>query len=524
MILRKPYAFLIKHFQKIHFVLLLLTIFILYKNLNFSSMVGEYLTTKYYNPNLTPMSEYASFFTYFVLFLIVVISAILIYLLYHKKKPVIVYGLFIAEYVAVMISFAYAASYFERTGFGLINLQQALLVRDILFIVSIPQYAVLVLLVIRTLGLDLKRFGFREDEEYIDIQEEDREEFEVEVGIDPNNIKRTIRQKWRFFRYFLEENKLIITILLSVVVLIVLYQGYQIVFVKNRVYHLNEVFDANIYQMKINQIYFTGRDYKGAKVNNEKRKYLIVDLNIKNKAQVETDIDTNKFVIAARNKFYAPIRTHDKYFTDLGQGYQGEKIKPGVDNRFLLIYEIMPEDLGSAYTLYYQEVLSRNEAKLRKIESPITDLSDVGEVEKKQLEEEMTVKFYNGKEEKFQIKSFEMKEEITYLSTSCYVWDCRVYENTLKSSSFTGKPLILKLTYDGDKDGLDFSSFLSMYATIHYDDATSELRLPLSRKWKGNYAYLLIPREVLESETISFEFVTRDKNYRYYLKGGNVNG
>lgn len=523
MILRKPYAFLIKHFQKINFVLLLLASFILYKNLSFSSMVSEYLTTKYYNPVLNPMSEYTSFFVYFVLFLIIIASCVLIYLLYYKKKPVIVYGLLILEYIAVMISFSYAASYFDATGFGLINLQQAMLVRDILFIVSLPQYVILILLLIRSLGLDLKKFGFREDEEY-DIKEEDREEFEVEVGIDPNNIKRGIRQKWRFFKYFFIENKIVISIVISIVLVVILYQGYQIIFVKNRIYHLNETFQANTYEMKINQVYFTGRDYAGVKVNNENRKYIIVDLNIKNKSREEKSVDTNKFVIAAKNKFYAPIRTHDKYFTDLGKGYQGEKIKPEEDNHFILIYEIMPEDFGSVYTLYYQEVLSRSESKLRKIDAPLTDLSNPNETINKALNEEMTIDFYNGTSKTLKIQSFEMKNEVTYLSTSCYVWDCRVYENLLKSSSFNGNPLILKLNYVGVDGGLDFSSFIASNATIHYGTKKETIRLPLSKKWKGKYAYLLIPKEAMESETLYLEFFTRDTVYQYYLKGGAQNG
>lgn len=527
MILRKPYAFLIRHFQKINLALFLLAVYIIYKNLTFLGMVREYLTTKYYNPIVTPMSDYTSFFFYLGIVSIVVICSVLIYLLYYKKKPVIVYGLTILEYVAVAISFGFAASYFNELGFNVINMQQALLVRDVLFIVSIPQYALLIVLANRALGLDLKKFGFREDEEYLEIQEEDREEFEVEVGLDTHNIRRKLKQKLRYLKYFIVEHRVVISIIAFIVLISGSIYTYQVLIIENRVYGIGDTFRANSYEIKINKIYFTGKDYAGNVINDEKRKYLVVDLNIKNVVNQKMTVSTEKFILTANHRYYTPIKTHDKYFEDLGKGYQGEELEPGKDNNYLLVFEIKPDDFGSPYTLYYQEVQGANKLKLRKINTTITDISEYSNEITKNLKENIQINLYNGSSTEFVINDYQIVDELTYLYTSCYVWDCRVYEGKLKASSFSGNNTLLKMNYTSNQTGRALSSYFAKQSKLIYEvngvQKKVDLKLPLSREWKGNYVYLLIPKEAMNSNQLAFEFVVRDQVYYYYLKGGEAN-
>ena len=65
MIFRKPYAFLIKNFRKIHIFLLFLCGFILYKTMQLSSFVKEFITYVSYDPYLEPITNYTSFLFYF---------------------------------------------------------------------------------------------------------------------------------------------------------------------------------------------------------------------------------------------------------------------------------------------------------------------------------------------------------------------------------------------------------------------------------------------------------------------------
>ena len=81
MILRKPYAFLIKYFQRINIFLLLLVGFIFYKNLELYQFVSGYLATGVYNTLIDSISNYVNIYVYLAFILILVICLILAYLL-----------------------------------------------------------------------------------------------------------------------------------------------------------------------------------------------------------------------------------------------------------------------------------------------------------------------------------------------------------------------------------------------------------------------------------------------------------
>ncbi len=527
MIFRKPYAFLIKHFQKINFLLFLLSTYVLFRNLAFQDMVRNYLDTKYYNPIATPMSEYTSFLFFTCIVAIFAICLVLIFLLYYKKKPVVVYGLILLEYFLVMITFIYASSYFNHIGFDAINLQQTLLIRDFLFIVSIPQYAILVILLVRFLGLDLKKFGFREDEEYLDINEEDREEVEVSVGLDPYQVKRVVKNRFRRIKYVVLEHQGICLTIALVLFLGGSYFLYHQIFVENRTYKMGQTFRANSYELKINKMYFTDKDYAGNVINQEGRKYIILDLSIKNVTNQNLTLDTKKFIITANHNYYVPIQSHDQYFTDLGKGYQNQTLAPGVTNSMLLIYEIKPIDFGSKYTLYYQEIRGSNDLKLRLIHTNLTDLSSSTETSLAYLNTAMDLEFYDTTKKTVSFYNYQVMDEASYLYTSCYVWDCKVYEGKIKASNYSGNKSILRLNFSEDTTGLSLSSFLAKQAKLVYtiDQVKKEstFSLPLSRDWKGKYVYLLVPKEVMNATDVAFKFVVRDKTYEYFLKGGNEN-
>ena len=73
--------------------------------------------------------------------------------------------------------------------------------RDLLTIIYFIEYTVFILFGLRALGIDLKQFGFKNDEEYLSIKEEDREEFEVNIEFDKDKIVRNIKKLLRNIRY-----------------------------------------------------------------------------------------------------------------------------------------------------------------------------------------------------------------------------------------------------------------------------------------------------------------------------------
>ena len=87
MILRKPYAFLIKNFKKINIILLILTVFIYIRNMSAYGFVRDYVNTAVYNELIDSVGNYINALSIIPLFLTMISSAILVYLLRYKNKP-----------------------------------------------------------------------------------------------------------------------------------------------------------------------------------------------------------------------------------------------------------------------------------------------------------------------------------------------------------------------------------------------------------------------------------------------------
>ena len=58
----------------------------------------------------------------------------------------------------------------------------------------------------RTFGLDIKKFNFNMDEEFLELSEADREEFEIRLDIDKNTFKRGFRRLLRNLGYIYKIN------------------------------------------------------------------------------------------------------------------------------------------------------------------------------------------------------------------------------------------------------------------------------------------------------------------------------
>ena len=68
MIIRKPYAFLIKNFKKIHIFLLVLSIYVLYRLINVSSFVNEFMDLGTYDFYKDPISNHITWLLLFLYF------------------------------------------------------------------------------------------------------------------------------------------------------------------------------------------------------------------------------------------------------------------------------------------------------------------------------------------------------------------------------------------------------------------------------------------------------------------------
>ena len=126
------------------------------------SFVTEFLQLETYDAYYEPITKYASVIALLVLLIIIGLSAVLVVLLRHKKKPwklyiipLVTYAFFFFFFVLTISLFSGYDSSSGTTGIRAIG--------DLLFIGTLPQYAVIIILLMRIFGVDLNKFDFKSD-------------------------------------------------------------------------------------------------------------------------------------------------------------------------------------------------------------------------------------------------------------------------------------------------------------------------------------------------------------------------
>jgi len=518
MILRKPYAFLIKHFKAINLCLLLATILCLYKILSLYSFVKDYLNLGIYNLTLYPIASYINSYLYISLILILIISCILIFLLKKKDKPFITYVYIAILALVTTILMLYVNNYFTYTAVKEFNRQMVLLIRDLVLINSLFYYPIIFILIIRSLGIDLKKFGFYEDEAFISAGEEDREEFELDVAFNKERYIRIIKNKIRYTKYFFLEHKLPITLIIVIMVLMSGYNFYKYLYVENKIYTQNETFTSNYYKIKINNSYLTDKDYTGNIVSSKNRYFIIIDADITNIA-ADRSFDATKLFLYIDEDYYLPTSRFNKSFSDMGTAYDKDKIIPyGQTQNFILIYEIEKPKKDANFLLKYQEVYSENK-KLVRVKIKVLDISAFKEKGNTTLNNELSVPINLDKEYKLNISNYEVTKDKEYTYESCYLYDCPIYEKTLTASN--GKTLLFLKGNVGTTQQ-EFLTFIKKYGKVRYivdgNEYLENVSLKIT-KYRGNYAYLEVNEQINNASSIELVFTVRTYQYIYKLKG-----
>ncbi len=520
MVLRKPYAFLIKNFKKINILLLALVIFIAYKDVSLYGFLRDYASTGIYNETLDSISNYINVLGYLALIFIFLISGVLAYLLKYKNKPYASYLYILISNILTFVLFIYVHNHFSLNASHGYSTELSRNMMYVTLVTVIPYAFTILLLLIRSMGLDLKKFGFSEDKEFLETNEEDREEVEVEVAFDKDILIRQLKNKVRMLKYFFLEHKFPVIVAVVAVTLISAFSIYNYVYVYHKVYKMNQTFTSNNYKFTILNTYVTDKDYAGNVISKEGRYYLILDLNIENLKNLKRDFDITKFILYVDNHSYVPDSRFNNYFSDVGRIYDGEGIGRKKKENYILIYEIEKPTEKSNFLLTYQDLITKD-AKTIRVRIQIRDLSKFVQKDNKKLEEELEIPINLEEKKKFTINEFLVTDSVKYTYEKCFVKNCPIYEGTLVKKQ--GRTII-RLKGDFGEDSMEqFIKFMKKYGKIKYtiNGTTKEeqAKFMIEKNYRGKMLYLSVPEEIKQATTIDLLFTVRTYQYTYRVKG-----
>ena len=510
MILRKPYAFLIQYFQRIHIFLLGLCFYLFYKTVSLRTFVNEFIRTESYNADLESIKSYVGFLPIFVILIVLVVFLILMILLRHKKKPWKLYLFPFFNYLFLLIVMLYVRNFFM--GYNEVSdITSIMAGRDLLFITYIAQFGVFLLLILRALGIDLKQFGFKDDKEYLEIKEEDREEFEVNLELDKDRIKRNIKKLLRNVNYVYQEHKFIINTLIVLVIIILISYIYYYFGILHKIYKEGEKFTANYYEVTVKDSYLTNRKDNGD-ILDKKYSYVIVRVKVKNLAS-EREMYTDRFYLVNKSNTGERLPQYQPYFSTYGKVYDNSKFSSNQTKEFNLIYRVDKNWESKYYTLYYQGL--DNSFLIKKVKLKVKDYQNPKTTSTKKMNEVMTIK-----NKDFMFTNYEIGDSAIYYSYGCSNMGCNVSPTTVTAYNKS----ILKIDYMSEYfDSKTFVDFSTKYAKIKYEDKDGKTGSvdyvnAVSKEYTNNSLYLKVPTTLKEAKKIDLVYTTNGKKYIYHIK------
>ena len=516
MIIRKPYAFLIKNFKKIHIALLILSIFVGYKLFDVLSFVNEFMKYGTYDLYADPVSNYISFSLLISLVLIFGFSVALIFLLMHKNKPWKAYLIPFSEYLILFFVLLIINGFFGNYT-KYVETTDLRFSRDLLMIFMIGQLPAIYVFIVRSFGLDVKKFNFNSDAEFLELSEEDREEFEISLDIDKNTIKRQIKKMFRHMNYFYLEHKIICTCILLAFIGFVGFNIYEFIFITNKSYTEGEFYNINGLSIVVNNTYYSQNDYKGELVS-KKNNFVIVELTVTNHS-APTTLDMSYFHLKNSTEDYTT--TNNLYateFQDLGVTYKNVKeLKRGETINFIIIYKVNKDLNPNNFVLFYQETHNKNILRKYKLKVKKLDTNLVNE--QYSIGDELKIDVY-GMSDGVIFDYHQVAEKFNYRTFKCTREKC---ETTIKEVVAPEGYNILKIPFSSTTiEAKNMIDFVSKYGIIIYKDRDGydrevEFKNPIDDKYYGKVIYVTVPDDFDPESSFYLEFNVRGNKYLYEL-------
>ena len=520
MIFRKPYAFLIKNFKKIHFLLLILWGYIYYRMYILKNFINDFTTFGIYNRNVEGIATKVNFSLYLAIIMVIIICVAMLILLVYKKKPWKIYIAPIVIYIITIYGLISVSNYFNS--YTIISaVSDVFLSRDILKIARILQYPVLFIIIMRLTGMDIKKFGFNSDEEFLELSNKDREEFEVNIDIDKESFVRVYKRLKRNIGYVYQEHKFIIN--LSIVILVAFFLGYSYYFfgIKHKNYKQGEVYSVGIYDIKIKNVYITEKDTIGNTIE-EENKFVIAVIDMTNKSEKKVTPNFKRFQLMNKTINRTNTIYYDDSFKDIGKGVSSDNsLNSKQTKEFVLIYKV-PKDLkNDKFVLCYQEYNGKNDTYLRKIKLKYEDINKIKEKKNYNIGEELEFKLLNGESNIVTFESAVIKDRIKYNRYLCSGYGCGI--NEIEKTAQNGEKIIKIAFSSSDYEGKEFIDFTMRYGIIKYVDNenkehTESIKSSVETDYEGKEIYINISKEVAESKEIYIDYKVRNNEYIVKVK------
>lgn len=504
MILRKPYAFLIKKFKIIHLILTGIYIYLAIKVSNLLNYYNNFITGT--EGKLNAINHITNY--YIIAIILSIIICLIIYaLMRYKKKPKLLYIILIILYLIVAVVINMSHKGLHTIYIATLDIKTQRLYRDILQIILVFQYISIGFTLVRGLGFDIKKFNFKEDLNELGIDVTDNEEVELTIG-NTEGTKRKIRRYLRELRYYYKENKLFINIIIVIIILLIASTITIDKEIVNKEFKQQETVKTEDFTFQITNSYITNRTYENKKIADTDYSFVVIKLLISSNTEKKS-LNTANLILTTNNNSYTSSTRYYKNFIDIGNGYKDQKIE--TNKQYILVFNIPNKDITNKMQLIYL-----GDKKINITPEKLDSITTTKNLKLNETIDLNETPLGNGN---IKITSTEINQKFTYE----YNYEIKDQTYTSKLNIVSLNNTILKLDMNADiPSTFTTFSFLKNYGEIKYkvkdQEYTSKV---LNDKTPGSYTkglYLEVDKNIETAENIWLELIIRNKKYIYTLK------
>lgn len=522
MILRKPYAFLIKHFKLIHIILTILLSYVFYKTMGVLTFFNDYINAGQMTTIVGGNAYLFSSFLFVSILISIVLALIVSVLMFNKKKPLLYYFVLIGFYLACLIFLLYTQGQVKVLEQELLDVRIIRMIRDVLVALVSIQFILIILSLIRGVGFDFKKFNFKEDLEELDVSEEDREEIEVALNIDTDIHKTQLKKRIRYIKYNIIENKNLLIIISLGVIAVLIISGAVVLLKKDNIYNQGTYISPIYYTLKIKNTYLTQKNYLSANIND--KNFLILDIEAKKNVDDKKVLEKARMAINAEGYLIYPTYDYNGYFKDIGYEYNDYELDKEF-NSYLMVYEIPKQFLDKEIYFEYYDINDKQyKIKLNYINLDLIKSEKEIELNKefsfdKSILEDTKIKLSN-----IEINDiFNIKYNLCVSDNECYNY----YENIYPDLSSNYDRTIIKIDADLNVSDsyykkLPLGTFITYFGNIYYKyngkTYKGDLKQIIPKKVSTKSVFFSVNNNIKKADNIYFELNVRNYKYTYKIK------
>ncbi|MGM9834279.1 MAG: DUF4352 domain-containing protein [Bacilli bacterium] len=522
MILRKPYAFLIKHFRIIHLILLIPICFLTYKSANIYDFFNKMIQSNYVTNQVNIAGTYINIYVYLAIIIIVGSSIAIYYLMKEKNKPTFFYIFLIVYYSILFIwmSLTYNQLFMLENNDAIAATVRTF--RDFSQIIYIIQYLFIFFTLFRGIGFDLKSFNFSKDLEELELDEEDNAEIEINFGKNSYKYKRGFRKFLRELRYYILENKFVFGCIVAFIFIIIGSVIYTNVEVYNKKFSLNQPFAMGGLTITVKDSILTNLNYDGSIIAKDKY-YLALKIQLTNRSNKAIKLDTTNFRLYLDKKNIYPTIDKTGRFIDYGDNYYGGELKPQSTGDYIFVYELTEDQYRKNYTIRILDSIVYGVGELHPKYRIVTlnpeiqtEVKDIGKVT---MDKTINLQDTTIGDATLKINNIEFSKNFYYQYEKCVNKKC----NTFNGSITTSQNAYLIVDANIDMDESTFyarnskiaNDFFSDFATLKYtyggNEYVEKLKNITPSKYEGNLRVYQLPKSVLNATNLEMIITIRNK-------------